>query len=79
MPAFIARYSSETAQAKETCAVILSVYLVLFPVTQSQLNLDRSKSRMGTFVEGGPMAETNPDEGYELNAVCILSVMQMCC
>lgn len=31
--------------------------------TQSQLNLERSKSRMGTFVEGGPMAETNPDEG----------------
>ncbi|KAK5859989.1 hypothetical protein PBY51_021500 [Eleginops maclovinus] len=31
--------------------------------TQSQLNLERSKSRMGTFVEGGPMAEPNPDEG----------------
>ncbi|XP_034090289.1 kinocilin isoform X1 [Gymnodraco acuticeps] len=31
--------------------------------TQSQLNLERSKSRMGTFVEGGPMAEANPDEG----------------
>uniref|UniRef100_UPI0037E9A145 kinocilin n=1 Tax=Semicossyphus pulcher TaxID=241346 RepID=UPI0037E9A145 len=31
--------------------------------TQSQLNLERSKSRMGTFVEGGPMAETNPEEG----------------
>ncbi|XP_056277822.1 kinocilin isoform X1 [Pseudoliparis swirei] len=31
--------------------------------TQSQLNLERSKSRMGTFVEGGPAAEANPDEG----------------
>ncbi|XP_010764641.1 kinocilin isoform X2 [Notothenia coriiceps] len=31
--------------------------------TQSQLNLERSKSRMGTFLEGGPMAEANPDEG----------------
>lgn len=41
--------------------------------TQSQLNLERSKSRMGTFVEGGPMAETNPDEGYEIetNTVCL--------
>lgn len=38
--------------------------------TQSQLNLERSKSRMGTFVDGGPSAEnnpTNPDEGYEKN------------
>lgn len=32
--------------------------------TQSQLNLEHSKSRMGTFIEGGPMADTNPDEGY---------------
>lgn len=32
---------------------------------QSQLNLERSKSRMGTFVEGGPMSDTNPDEGYK--------------
>ncbi|KAG7526190.1 hypothetical protein JOB18_037886 [Solea senegalensis] len=31
--------------------------------TQSQLNLERCKSRMGTFVDGGPVAETNPDEG----------------
>ncbi|MEQ2246682.1 hypothetical protein ILYODFUR_001881 [Ilyodon furcidens] len=31
--------------------------------TQSQLQLEHSKSRMGTFVEGGPMAEPNPDEG----------------
>lgn len=37
-------------------------------VTQSQLNLERSKSRMGTFVEGGPTAETNADEGYENEA-----------
>lgn len=29
----------------------------------SQLNLERSKSRMGTFVEGGPVPDTNPDEG----------------
>ncbi|XP_013886507.1 kinocilin [Austrofundulus limnaeus] len=31
--------------------------------TQSQIQLERSKSRMGTFVEGGPMTEPNPDEG----------------
>ncbi|XP_017277915.1 kinocilin [Kryptolebias marmoratus] len=31
--------------------------------TQSQLQLERSKSRMGTFAEGGPTAEPNPDEG----------------
>ncbi|XP_071390073.1 kinocilin [Centroberyx affinis] len=31
--------------------------------TQSQLNLERSKSRMGTFVDGGPVAEGNPEEG----------------
>ncbi|KAM4556970.1 kinocilin isoform 2-T2 [Fundulus diaphanus] len=31
--------------------------------TQSHLQLERSKSRMGTFVEGGPTAEPNPDEG----------------
>ncbi|XP_038145270.1 kinocilin isoform X2 [Cyprinodon tularosa] len=31
--------------------------------TQSQLQLERSKSRMGTFMEGGPVAEPNPDEG----------------
>ncbi|XP_072296506.1 kinocilin isoform X1 [Eucyclogobius newberryi] len=30
--------------------------------TQSQLNLERSKSRMGTFVEGGRPGD-NPDEG----------------
>lgn len=38
---------------------------VLSAGTQSQLNLERSKSRMGTFVEGGAMAETNTDEGYK--------------
>lgn len=31
--------------------------------TQSQLNLERSKSRMGTFVDAGPMAEASADEG----------------
>ncbi|XP_035994082.1 kinocilin isoform X2 [Fundulus heteroclitus] len=31
--------------------------------TQSHIQLERSKSRMGTFVEGGPTAEPNPDEG----------------
>ncbi|XP_072219064.1 kinocilin [Leuresthes tenuis] len=30
---------------------------------QSQIQLERSKSRLGTFVEGGPMAEPSPDEG----------------
>ncbi|XP_034039520.1 kinocilin isoform X2 [Thalassophryne amazonica] len=30
--------------------------------TQSQINVERSKSRM-TFVDSGPMAETNPEEG----------------
>ncbi|KAJ0058812.1 hypothetical protein NL108_000527, partial [Boleophthalmus pectinirostris] len=29
-----------------------------------QLNLERSKSRMGTFMEGGRPGE-NPDEGYK--------------
>uniref|UniRef100_A0AAV2JQ30 Uncharacterized protein n=1 Tax=Knipowitschia caucasica TaxID=637954 RepID=A0AAV2JQ30_KNICA len=32
--------------------------------TQSQLNVERTKSRMGTFVEGGRPGE-NPDEGYK--------------
>ncbi|XP_047446066.1 kinocilin isoform X1 [Mugil cephalus] len=41
--------------------------------TQSQLNLDRSKSRMGTFVEGGPTAETNPDEGTSADMPDVLS------
>ncbi len=45
----------------------LSVSCALLAGTQSQLNLERSKSRMGTFIDGGPMAETNPDEGYETN------------
>lgn len=48
-------------------------------VTQSQLNLERSKSRMGTFVEGGPMAETNPEEGYEIeNPHCLLQLICNC-
>ncbi|XP_070775795.1 kinocilin [Enoplosus armatus] len=41
--------------------------------TQSQLNLERSKSRMETFVEGGPMAETNPDEGTSADMPDVLS------
>ncbi|XP_070701919.1 kinocilin [Pempheris klunzingeri] len=41
--------------------------------TQSQLNLERSKSRMGTFVEGGPTAETNPDEGTSSDMPDVLS------
>ncbi|XP_034558324.1 kinocilin [Notolabrus celidotus] len=41
--------------------------------TQSQLNLERSKSRMGTFVEGGAMAETNADEGTSSDMPDVLS------
>ncbi|XP_069367745.1 kinocilin isoform X1 [Paralichthys olivaceus] len=41
--------------------------------TQSQLNLERCKSRMGTFVEGGPMAEANPDEGTSSDLPDVLS------
>ncbi|KAM7379353.1 hypothetical protein PAMP_004915 [Pampus punctatissimus] len=44
--------------------------------TQSQLNLERPKSRMGTFIEGGPMAETNPtnpDEGTSSDIPDVLS------
>ena len=44
---------------------------------QSQIQLERSKSRMGTFVEGGPMAEPSPDEGYEPTTVYILLFMFM--
>lgn len=44
-----------------------SSHFICFPLvssgTQSQIQLERSKSRMGTFVEGGPMSEPNPDEG----------------
>ncbi|CAB1317418.1 unnamed protein product [Coregonus sp. 'balchen'] len=32
-------------------------------VTQSQLNLECSKSPMGTFVDAGPIAEASADEG----------------
>lgn len=32
-------------------------------VTQSQLNLEGSKSRGGTFVDAGPIAEASADEG----------------
>ncbi|XP_028283338.1 kinocilin [Parambassis ranga] len=41
--------------------------------TQSQLNLERSKSRMGTFVDGGPMPETNPGEGTSSDMPDVLS------
>nr|XP_046264534.1 kinocilin [Scatophagus argus] len=41
--------------------------------TQSQLNPERSKSRMGNFVEGGPMAETNADEGTSSDMPDVLS------
>lgn len=62
--------------------MILWIFLLScgYAATQSQLNLERSKSRMGTFVEGGPMAETNPDEGYEIetNTVCLLQIMFIC-
>lgn len=37
--------------------------------TGTQLNLERSKSRMGTFAEGGPMTEANPEEGYDTSIV----------
>ncbi|XP_064783834.1 kinocilin [Oncorhynchus masou masou] len=41
--------------------------------TQSQLNLERSKSRMGTFVDAGPMAEAPADEGTSSDMPDILS------
>ncbi|CAN9503512.1 unnamed protein product [Ophioblennius macclurei] len=41
--------------------------------TQSQINLERSKSRMGTLVEGGVMAETNPDEGTSADMPDVLT------
>ncbi|MED6273146.1 hypothetical protein CHARACLAT_003699 [Characodon lateralis] len=41
--------------------------------TQSQLQLEHSKSRMGTFMEGGPMAEPNPDEGTSSDMPDVLS------
>eukprot|EP00066_Takifugu_rubripes_P028543 XP_011617809.1 PREDICTED: kinocilin-like [Takifugu rubripes] len=45
--------------------------------TQSQLNLERSKSRMGTFIEGGPMAATNPDEGTSSDLPDVLSLRKL--
>ncbi|KAG8014173.1 hypothetical protein GBF38_016507 [Nibea albiflora] len=42
-------------------------------VTQSQLNLERTKSRMGTFVEGGAVGESNPDEGTSADMPDILA------
>lgn len=53
----------------ECCSVFICSPSLLLAGTQSQLNLERSKSRMGTFVEGGPMAETNPEEGYETSVI----------
>ncbi|KAM4605143.1 kinocilin [Polymixia lowei] len=41
--------------------------------TQSQLNLERSKSRMGTFVDSGLAAEANPDEGASSDMPDIIS------
>ncbi|XP_030608792.1 kinocilin [Archocentrus centrarchus] len=41
--------------------------------TQSQIHLERSKSRMGTFVEGRPMAEAKPDEGTSSDMPDVLS------
>ncbi|XP_054870238.1 kinocilin [Amphiprion ocellaris] len=41
--------------------------------TQSQMNLERSKSRMGTFVEGGPVTEINPEEGTSSDMPDVLS------
>ncbi|XP_019117713.1 kinocilin [Larimichthys crocea] len=41
--------------------------------TQSQVNLERTKSRMGTFVEGGPVGETNPDEGTSADMPDVLT------
>lgn len=43
--------------------LMLPCSLVVLPGTHSQINLERSKSRMGTFVEAGTIAEANPDEG----------------
>ncbi|XP_075877529.1 kinocilin [Nelusetta ayraudi] len=39
----------------------------------TQLNLERSKSRMGTFMEGGPKAEANPEEGTSADMPDVLS------
>ncbi|XP_063318951.1 kinocilin [Pelmatolapia mariae] len=41
--------------------------------THSQINLERSKSRMGTFVEAGTIAEANPDEGTSADMPDVLS------
>ncbi|KAM3865861.1 kinocilin [Diretmus argenteus] len=41
--------------------------------TQSQLNLERSKSRMGTFADSGPAAEANPIEGTSTDMPDVLS------
>ncbi|XP_046883202.1 kinocilin isoform X2 [Hypomesus transpacificus] len=41
--------------------------------TQSQMNLEYSKSRMGTFVDPGHVAEVSPDEGTSSDMPDILS------
>ncbi|CAL8280025.1 unnamed protein product [Lota lota] len=41
--------------------------------TQSQLNLERTKSRMGTFVDSGAAGEGNPEEGTSSDMPDILS------
>lgn len=58
---YLLRYCS-LSSLTECCTPL---YQLCFSAgTQSQINLERSKSRMATFIEGGPMADTNPDEGY---------------
>ncbi|KAM6918610.1 kinocilin isoform 1-T1 [Xenentodon cancila] len=39
----------------------------------TQIQLEHSKSRMGTFVEGGPVAGPNPDEGTSSDMPDVLS------
>ncbi|CAG5896696.1 kinocilin [Menidia menidia] len=41
--------------------------------TQSQIQLERSKSRMGTFTEGGPVSDPSPDEGTSSDMPDVLS------
>ncbi|XP_046883201.1 kinocilin isoform X1 [Hypomesus transpacificus] len=45
----------------------------LLTATQSQMNLEYSKSRMGTFVDPGHVAEVSPDEGTSSDMPDILS------
>ncbi|XP_068195956.1 kinocilin [Antennarius striatus] len=41
--------------------------------THCQLNLKRSKSQMGTFVDGGPMVGSNPEESTSPDMSGVLS------